>query len=49
MTAQTDTFLTAWTTAEQAGDTRTLVTDRGTRRLADIHLSFIAGTRGAPE
>jgi hypothetical protein len=126
MTEQTDAFLTAWTTAEQAGDTRTLeqlltasfygvgplgfilpraawlgrhhsgdlvytafgmdqiqavsygdvtvvaarhtsagtyqghpipeaaratlviVTDHGTRKLAVIHLSFIAGTRGAP-
>jgi hypothetical protein len=126
MTAQTDAFLAAWTTAEQAGDTRVLdqlltagfygvgplgfilpkaawlarhhdgglaythfgldqiqavghgevtvvtgrhtstgtyqghpvpeaaratlviVTEHGTRRLAVIHLSFIAGTRGAP-
>jgi Domain of unknown function (DUF4440) len=126
MTAQTDAFLTAWTTAERAGDTRTLdqlltagfygvgplgfilpktawlarhqdgglaytafgldqiqaashgevtvvtsrhtsagtyqgrpipeaaratlvlVTDQGTRKLAVIHLSFIAGTPGAP-
>jgi hypothetical protein len=126
MTEQTDAFLTAWTTAEQAGDTRTLeqlltpgfygvgplgfilpkpawlarhqdgdlaytsfsldkiqaashgdvtvvtarnnsagtyqghpipeaaratlviVTDHGTRKLAVIHMSFIAGTRGAP-
>jgi len=126
MTEQTDAFLTAWTTAEQAGDTRTLdqlltagfygvgplgfilpraawlarhrsgdlaytafgldqiqavghgevtvitgrhtsagtyhghpipeaaratlviVTDHGTSQLAVIHMSFIAGTRGAP-
>jgi hypothetical protein len=126
MTEQTDAFLTAWTTAEQAGDTRTLeqlltpgfygvgplgfilpkpawlarhqdgdlvytsfsldqiqaashgdvtvvtarnnsagtyqghpvpeaaratlviVTDHGTRKLAVIHMSFMAGTRGAP-
>jgi hypothetical protein len=37
MTTQTDTFLTPWTTAEQAGDSRTL----------DQLLT--AGTRGAPE
>ena len=34
MTAQTDAFLTAWTTAEQAGDTRTLDRLRTLQRQA---------------
>ena len=41
-------FLSEWATAEQAGDTATLVRDQGSWRLAAIHLSFIAGSPGAP-
>jgi hypothetical protein len=33
---------------EAARATLVIVTDHGTRKLAVIHMSFIAGTRGAP-
>jgi hypothetical protein len=42
--------LAAWAAAEQAGDAKTLDTQLAGDRwqLAAIHMSFIAGTPGAP-